>query len=334
MTIVALRADRTPKEISDFLKINLRTVQRVSKVFSDKRQSGKELEAKRKRHDHSQVRKRSKSFLEELHTAINDDPSISFQSLATLMNVSKNTMGKAIHEDLRYKSYVLKICQHLTDAMKAKRVAWCELLLSLPKHQAARRMCFFSDEKIFTVEQKVNRRNDRWLTTDLGEVPIVGKRKFPTSIHILLLVSSEGHVMPPHYFSENVNKEVYLDILWSKVKPWIEETAGEKPYIFQQDSAPAHTSHIVQNWLSDNMQMFWSKEFWPPNSPDLNPMDYYMWGMLERESNKVCHPTAESLRAGIDEAVANLDPQHLVNACVRFRHRLEAVLEANGSWIE
>ncbi len=44
-----------------------------------------------------------------------------------------------------------------------------------------------------------------------------------------------------------MNKEVYLDVLQSKVKPWIEEMAREKPYIFQQDSAPAHTSHIVQN---------------------------------------------------------------------------------------
>ncbi len=210
------------------------------------------------------------------------------------MNVSKNTIWKAIHEDLCYKSYVLKISQHITDAMKAKRVAQCELLLSSLKHQATGRMCFFTDEKIFTVEQKVNRRNNRWLTTDPGEVPIVGKRKFPTSVHILLLISSEGHIMPPHYFSGNVNKEVYLDVLQSKVKPWMEETAREKPYIFQQDGTPTHTSHIVQNWLSAKVQIFWSKEFWPPNSPDLNPMDYYVWGVLEREFNKVYHPTAVS----------------------------------------
>ncbi len=185
--IVALQPDCMPKEISDFLKINLRTVQRVLKAFSDKRQSSKELDAKRKRHDHSQVRKRSKSFLDELHTAINGDPSISLQSVATLMNVSKNTIGKAIHEDLRYKSYVLKIHQHLTDAMKVKRVARCELLLSLLKHQAAGRMRFFSDEKIFTVEQKVNRRNDRWLAMDLGEVPIVGSLPPSTSYSLSLV---------------------------------------------------------------------------------------------------------------------------------------------------
>lgn len=43
----------------------------------------------------------------------------------------------------------------------------------------------------------------------------------------------------------------------------------------QQDGAPVHTSHLVQNWLYDNVDMFWFKDFWPAN-PDLNPLDYYM----------------------------------------------------------
>ncbi len=51
--IVPLCADRTPKEISDFLKINLRTVQRVAKAFGDKKKAGEELEAAKKTHDHS-----------------------------------------------------------------------------------------------------------------------------------------------------------------------------------------------------------------------------------------------------------------------------------------
>jgi len=38
--------------------------------------------------------------------------------------------------------------------------------------------------------------------------------------------------------------------------------------------------------LSGNMEMFWSKEFWLPNSPDLNPMDYYVWSVIERVTNK------------------------------------------------
>ncbi|QQP41629.1 Uncharacterized protein FKW44_016060, partial [Caligus rogercresseyi] len=52
--------------------------------------------------------------------------------------------------------------------------------------------------------------------------------------------------------------------------------------------------------------MFWSKEFWPPSSPDLNPCDYYLWGILERDTNKRAHNTVDSLKAAIIQAVANL----------------------------
>lgn len=30
--------------------------------------------------------------------------------------------------------------------------------------------------------------------------------------------------------------------------------------------------------LSDNVDMFWSKEFWPPNSPDLNSLGQLRMG--------------------------------------------------------
>ena len=72
---------------------------------------------------------------------------------------------------------------------------------------------------------------------------------------------------------------MYQNVLENVVKPWIDQVAAGRPYVFQQGGAPAHTSHLVQNWLSDNMEMFWSKEFWLPSSPDLNPMDYYAWGV-------------------------------------------------------
>ena len=65
-------------------------------------------------------------------------------------------------------------------------------------------------------------------------------------------------------------------VLMDVVKPWMKTVASERPYVFQQDGAPVHTSYLIQNWLSDNVDMFWSKEFWPPNRPDLNPLDYYV----------------------------------------------------------
>src|SRR3954471_3502493 len=51
-------------------------------------------------------------------------------------------------------------------------------------------------------------------------------------------------------------------------------------FIFQQDGAPAHTARQTQEWLALKSPEMINKDEWPPNSPDLNPLDYYVWGAM------------------------------------------------------
>lgn len=335
--IVALRAGRTRSEIADFLRLPTSTVHDVaSRFFTAEEAQAGSGDAARKTHDRSMSRKRSQNFIKRLEELVEEDPSQSTRTLAAKLNIGTTTIRRALEEDLRCKSYRLMVRQMLSDKMKAKRVERCSLLLTSLKGSAAGRIRLFSDEKIFCLDAKVNRQNDRWIAQDPEDVPVIGRTKHSASVHVLMVISSEGHVMQPHFFQkgQNVTADVYLNVLKNVVKPWIIEVAGDRPYVFQQDGAPAHTSHRVQNWLDDNVDMFWFKEFWPPSSPDLNPLDYYLWSVLERESNKRSHNTVESLRAAIKEAAANIPADHVVNACRRFRPRLEAVIEADGGWIE
>ena len=75
-------------------------------------------------------------------------------------------------------------------------------------------------------------------------VPRVMKIKFPASFMVFGVVSSEGHIMPPHIFEVGlkVNTKVYLDVLKSVVIPWCNQVAGGRPWVWQQDSVPAHKS--------------------------------------------------------------------------------------------
>lgn len=45
-------------------------------------------------------------------------------------------------------------------------------------------------------------------------------------------------------------------------------------------------SHLVQYWLLNYVDVFWSKEFCPPNNPDLKPLDFCAWSVIERVTNK------------------------------------------------
>ena len=55
-----------------------------------------------------------------------------------------------------------------------------------------------------------------------------------------------------------------------QVLPSIRSIAGDA-YVFQQDSAPAHCACQTVELLQRETPKFIAADFWPPNSPDLNP---------------------------------------------------------------
>jgi len=71
-------------------------------------------------------------------------------------------------------------------------------------------------------------------------------------------------------------------------------------FIFQQDVAPAHKARETVELLKEVTPDFIQPSLWPPNSPDLNPVDYAIWGIMqERVYNKGKIANVEELRQRI-----------------------------------
>ena len=85
----------------------------------------------------------------------------------------------------------------------------------------------------------------------------------------LWVVSSESHIMPPHIFKVGlkVNTKVYLDELKSVVIPWCNQVAGDRPWVWQQDSAPAYKYKETQAWLRKECYDFVPFSYWTPLLP-------------------------------------------------------------------
>lgn len=80
--------------------------------------------------------------------------------------------------------------------------------------------------------------------------------------------------------------------------------------------------------------MFWTKEDWPPNSPDLNPLDYGIWGMLEQEVYRIPPKSLQELKRKIQLAWGKLDLSK-VNGCIdQFKKRLRQCEDAKGGHFE
>ena len=91
---------------------------------------------------------------------------------------------------------------------------------------------------------------------------------------------------------------------------------------------------MTQDWMSENLHDHITLNIWPPSSPDLNPLDYYIWDVVERETSKHLHDTLDSLRAAITRVMTHMDEDHLIQACKRFRQRIEPVITAEDDFIE
>ena len=72
-----------------------------------------------------------------------------------------------------------------------------------------------------------------------------------------------------------------------------------------------------------------------PSSPDLNPLDCFVWSYVENITNMTSHKTKASLIAAIHRVFAELPPALVEKASSQFWIRIEAVIEAErGGYIE
>jgi len=84
--------------------------------------------------------------------------------------------------------------------------------------------------------------------------------------------------------------------------------------------------------MAENM-LFWPKDFWPPQSPDLNPLDYSIWWHGESRACKNRHNSVDALKSSVEREWRRMSKDYVSNVCSAFRGRLEAVLASNGGQI-
>jgi hypothetical protein len=78
-----------------------------------------------------------------------------------------------------------------------------------------------------------------------------------------------------------VNGAYYRDVLLKQqMSPAIRRMSGDS-FIFQQDIAPAHRTRDTIGLLRRDTPDFIGPDLWPANSPDLNPVDYRIWELIQ-----------------------------------------------------
>ncbi len=120
---------------------------------------------------------------------------------------------------------------------------------------------------------------------------------------------------------------IYQEILEHFMLPSADKLYGDADFIFQQDLAPAHTAKGTKSWFNDHGVTVLD---WPPNSPDLNPIEN-LWGIVKRKMRDTRPNNADDLKAAIKETWASIQPQQCHKLITSMPHRIEAVIKAKGA---
>ena len=205
----------------------------------------------------------------------------------------------------------------------------------------------FSDESIFSLDQGHNSQNDRrWAPKKKGdsggrpESFTVEQAKYSKTTMVFLGLHSSGRFFGKRFFrGETVTGEKYYWHVRNNCVPALKALNPTNPgslqgMIWQQDGASVHCTNQVMTYLGRQFgDRVWSRKAeqgvnWPSRSPDLNPLDYWVWAYLK---SKVYFPKPQNLDQ-LESAISreieilNSKPDLLKRVCGSLVKRTNAII--------
>ncbi|UYV76066.1 hypothetical protein LAZ67_13002377 [Cordylochernes scorpioides] len=108
-----------------------------------------------------------------------------------------------------------------------------------------------------------------------------------------------------------------LRVYEGTIRRVVHEDLRYKSYSQAPSEQLKHAEEPGMIWFFSDEKSFAQDQKVPESmpSPDVNPLDYYVWGVVERDSNSHSHNTVAALRDAIVDAMANILKTHLITAC-------------------
>nr|KAF6355158.1 hypothetical protein mMyoMyo1_011357 [Myotis myotis] len=129
---------------------------------------------------------------------------------------------------------------------------------------------------------------------------------------------------------QRLNSTTYLSIVADQVHPIMLMAYPNGDGVFQQDNVPCHSARIVHEWFQEH-EGDSTLLRWPPQSPDLNPIEH-LWDEVKKAIRQLVPQPSNltELDNAIHQALCQIPRitfQHLVESMAR---RIATVLKAKG----
>jgi len=101
-----------------------------------------------------------------------------------------------------------------------------------------------------------------------------------------------------------------------------------------QDNAPVHRARETVHLLTHETPDFITPALWPANIPDLNPVDYQIWGKLQERVYRSQIRDVDQLKSRFIEEWEHFHQVAIDEAVRQWRPRLGACVLAHGEHFE
>lgn len=265
------------------------------------------------------------------------------REIEQMTGIPRSSVRRIMKKDLTLKSYKRIVGQKMNADCRVRRLERCqELLRRFPSERSVQKI-WFTDEKTFTVATPVNSQNDRVYSaadkkSNVDPRRLIRERQhFSRSVMVSVGVSKMGKTRLA--FVEpgaKINSDYYCnDLLGRNLLPDIRQTCGRHNWILQQDGAPSHTAASTVAFLQREKIHFIEPHAWPPNSPDINPVDYAVWGALQqRVYLRRKFESVDELKRVLTLEWGRLSQNFINQSIAEWRQRLQTVVQNSGAHIE
>lgn len=148
----------------------------------------------------------------------------------------------------------------------------------------------------------------------------------------------------PHILPDTLNGQNYLEFLQCDLPELLYDAEvpildTDREIIFQQDGCPAHWTLNVREHLNNCFPESWIGRDgpipWPARSPDLTPVDFFVWGRAKELVYTTEISTKEQLIERIQSAFQVMKQEMMLKiTTTEVRKRARACIRNGGSHFE
>lgn len=270
-----------------------------------------------------------------------ENPHIMSRQIAANNEVSQRSVLRILKTE-KYHPYKVQLVQELSEDDPDRRLQFCEIMQDLcNRNPRFVRNILFSDEATFCLHGSVNRQNCRYWSRENPHWIIEAHTQHPQKVNVWAGIV-DNRIIGPFFFEETLTGHRYLEFLRNELMPVLAQIFPHEndpdqvhdDIWLQHDGAPAHFARPVREFLDNCFPGRWigrrGPTEWPPRSPDLTPLDFFLWGYLKSKVYVVRPQNLEELKNRISDEMRRITPEVIRNVQEECVHRFAYCQEADG----